>query len=86
MNSNAVFYYTSSAVVLIVAVVLIYLAYQITLTLKSIRRILDDIGETTADITSFKRAVKHGFSRFGSFFGEAIERGGVIYCKSKKRR
>ncbi len=86
MNSNDIFYYTSSVAVLVVAVTFVYLAYQITLALKSLRRILEDVADTTADVTAFKRVVKHGFSRFGSFFGEAIEKGGVIYGNRKKRR
>lgn len=86
MNSNDIFYYSSSVAVALVAVTLVYLTYQITLSLKSLRRILDDVGEVTSDVTAFKRAVKQGFSKFGSFFGEAIERGGVIYGNRKKRR
>ncbi len=85
MSPNDIFYYSSSVAVLIVAATFVYLAYQITSTLKAIRRILDDVGETTHDVTTIKRAIKRGFSGFGSFLGEAIERGGVIYGNRKKR-
>lgn len=85
MTSNDIFYYSSSAAVLLAAATFVYLAYRITRSLKSLRRILDDVGEATSDVTAFKRAVKYGFSRFGSFFGEVMERGGVIYGNRKKR-
>lgn len=86
MSANDIFYYTSSAAILVAVVTLVYLTYQIVLSLKSLRRILDDIGEATNDVTLIKRAVKHGFSGLGSFFGELVERGGVMYGNRKKRR
>lgn len=86
MSPNDIFQYASTAAVLIAAATFVYLAFQITLSLKSLRRILDDVGEATSDVTAIKRAVKRGFSSFGSFFGESMERGGVIYGNRKKRR
>lgn len=85
MSANDIFYYTSSAGVIVAVAVLVYLAFQISISLKSLRRILDDVGEATSDVTAIKRALKHGLSGFASFFGEVLERGGVIYGKRRKR-
>lgn len=86
MNSADIFYYSSSFSVLIAVVVLVYLAFQITLSLKSLRRILDDVGDVTSDVTLLKSVIKRGFSNFGSFIGDVIEKGGVGYGKKEKRR
>jgi len=61
-----------------------FLAYQIAITLKSLRKILNDVGDTTGDINSVKNAVKFGIANFGSIFSEKIARGGVF--NGKKRR
>ena len=50
MKSSDVFYYVAAAGIAGTVVIFAYLAYQITITLKSLRKILDDVGDTTGDI------------------------------------
>lgn len=85
MHAKDIFYYSSSLAVLVAVIAFVYIVGQLTLTLKSLRRIIDDIGDTTADITAFRQTVIKGLSIFGSLFGQTITRGGVIYGKKKKR-
>lgn len=85
MSANDIFYYSSSFAVIVAVIAFVYLVGQLTLTLKSLRRIIDDIGDTTADITAFRQTVKKGFSIFGSLFGQTFARGGVNYGKRRKR-
>lgn len=84
MRSIDVFYYVAAAGIAFAVAIFAYLAYQITITLKSLRKILDDVGDTTGDITSVKNAVKYGIANFGSIVTEKIGRGGVF--NGKKRR
>lgn len=84
MKSIDVFYYVAAAGIGVAVVIFGYLAYQITITLKSLRKILDDVGDTTGDITSVKNAIKFVIANFGSIITEKIGRGGVF--NGKKRR
>lgn len=84
MRSSDVFYYVAAAGIAVAVGVFTYLAYQITITLKSLRKILDDVGDTTGDINSVKNAVKYGISNFGSIISDKIGRGGVFNGKKQR--
>lgn len=86
MSSNDIFNYSASVAVLIAAATLVYLVYQITLSLKTLRKILEDVGETTADVNAIRRVVKRGLLSFGSIFGRRVQRGGVLYGKKQSSR
>ena len=84
MKSSDVFYYVAAAGIAGTVVIFAYLAYQITITLKSLRKILDDVGDTTGDINSVKNAVKFGIANFGSIITDKIGKGGVSNGKKRK--
>jgi len=74
MSAQDTFYQVSTVCVAIVVVILGYLAYQITITLKSLRKILDDVGQTADDITALKNTLKGAFMSVGSIFGKLGDR------------
>lgn len=85
MKSVDVFYYVAAIGIAGAVVIFAFLAYQIAITLKSLRKILDDVGDTTGDITSVKNAVKYLISNFGSMISDKIGRGGVFNGKKQRR-
>ena len=85
MKSVDIFYYVAGAGILATVVVFAFLSYQITITLRSLRKILDDVGDTTGDINSVKNAVKYVISNFGSIISDKIGRGGVFNGKKQRR-
>ncbi len=84
MRSVDVFYYVAAGGIAVAVAIFGYLAYQIVLTLSSLRKILNDVGETTGDINSVKNAVKFGIANFGSVISDKIGRGGVFNGKKRK--
>lgn len=85
MKSVDFFYYVAAAAIVFTVAIFAYLAYQITITLRSLRKILDDVGDTTGDINSVKDAVKFGISNFGSIISDKIGKGGVFNGKKRKK-
>jgi hypothetical protein len=84
MQSVDVFYYVAATGIAFAVAIFAYLAYQTSITLKSLRKILNDVGDTTGDINAMKNAVKYGISNFGSIFSEKIRKGGVFNGKKQR--
>lgn len=85
MNSNEVFYWVASFGIAIFVGVWVFLAFQITKTLKSLSKVLEDVGDTTGDINDLKNAVKQGVFSLGSFLTKRSWKGGVFNGKRKKK-
>lgn len=60
MSPQDVFYYSIATGVIVTVAILAYLVHQLTLTLKSLRDVIEDIRDTTRDLVSVKNGLKVG--------------------------